>query len=416
GLATEGSESNEAEVDSNHQNETEDGNASPEEDHLDGELDFGNDDEEVESSVAATNGKEVVENPSQETNSTVATSVTTINRKKRKYISKNVPRWAKATNGETVGWESQENETNKANESNKENNNSIAAAQTDDTEEDDDSETPGSPIIGQINAFEHLLDFDPTIWSQNQIDYLRKLCFKAKFDRELVFKKLNSLRINPLEQFLKNDIKLKINELVEDVLKVYLNRSDNNTKTVTKPIAVNSQNPTTEEQGVVNEYEDLSRPNSTTPRTPENNDQEPINEATTPNTNNTTRSVQTRSRSRASAQADTDTDYDSDTNTIVAIVPSKKKQKPTAKKFWTEAENDALEQGILKHGCNWRLILDNNITKGDKSLINRTNINLKDRARSEKARRIKCGLDLGVYENLILNVDSLLPKHLKEYN
>lgn len=227
-----------------------------------------------------------------------------------------------------------------------------------------------------------------------------------------------------MEQFLKNDIKLKINELVEDILNVYLNQINHETtKAAIHANAVNNQNPTTEEQDVVNEDENLSRPNSTTPRTPEHDDQESVyDEETAHNTNNaspqtyTTRSGQIRSRSRASSQSDTDTEYDSDTNTIVAIVPSKKKQKPTAKKFWTEAENAALEQGILKHGCNWRLILDNNITKGDKSLINRTNINLKDRARSEKARRMKSGLDLGVYENLILNVDSLLPKHLKEYN
>ncbi|KXS18869.1 hypothetical protein M427DRAFT_178025 [Gonapodya prolifera JEL478] len=73
-----------------------------------------------------------------------------------------------------------------------------------------------------------------------------------------------------------------------------------------------------------------------------------------------------------------------------------KKKQPRQKKMWTQVEVDALERGLAKYGCGWREILYD-IELGD-ILVNRSNVQLKDKARSEKERRIRNREALGVWE------------------
>jgi hypothetical protein len=61
--------------------------------------------------------------------------------------------------------------------------------------------------------------------------------------------------------------------------------------------------------------------------------------------------------------------------------------------MWTEAETDALEKGMEMFGNDWKTIRDH----FSKTLERRSNVNLKDRARNVKRRRIKEGIPLGIW-------------------
>ncbi|GBC09121.1 hypothetical protein RclHR1_08610008 [Rhizophagus clarus] len=64
--------------------------------------------------------------------------------------------------------------------------------------------------------------------------------------------------------------------------------------------------------------------------------------------------------------------------------------------YWTALELDALESGMKEFGTQWARIL--RMYGGDHGpLRNRNAVQLKDKARNEKLRRIKSGLDLGVF-------------------
>ncbi|CAG8672967.1 7170_t:CDS:2 [Funneliformis caledonium] len=64
---------------------------------------------------------------------------------------------------------------------------------------------------------------------------------------------------------------------------------------------------------------------------------------------------------------------------------------------WTQEELDALEKGMNEHGTNWETILLFYGPPGG-PLKNRNSIQLKDKARNEKRRREKEGLQLGIFE------------------
>src|SRR2546425_1275688 len=70
------------------------------------------------------------------------------------------------------------------------------------------------------------------------------------------------------------------------------------------------------------------------------------------------------------------------------------RKKPQKRIEWSQEELDALEEGMKKFGTNWILIL--NMDSG--LLNNRTNVQLKDKARNEKRRREREGIPLGVFE------------------
>jgi hypothetical protein len=61
---------------------------------------------------------------------------------------------------------------------------------------------------------------------------------------------------------------------------------------------------------------------------------------------------------------------------------------------WSQEELDLLEEGMEKFGTNWSLILD--MSSGP--LQNRTNVQLKDKARNEKRRREREGIPLGIFQ------------------
>src|SRR5438045_4208088 len=61
---------------------------------------------------------------------------------------------------------------------------------------------------------------------------------------------------------------------------------------------------------------------------------------------------------------------------------------------WSQEELDLLEEGMKKFGTNWSLISD--MSSGP--LQNRTNVQLKDKARNEKRRREREGIPLGIFQ------------------
>ena len=70
-------------------------------------------------------------------------------------------------------------------------------------------------------------------------------------------------------------------------------------------------------------------------------------------------------------------------------------QRPGRKRYtpWSNDELAALENGLQQHGPQWRKIK----TESPAILAQRTNVQLKDKARTEYTAREKAGLDLGVY-------------------
>ncbi|CAG8479059.1 6996_t:CDS:2, partial [Dentiscutata heterogama] len=64
---------------------------------------------------------------------------------------------------------------------------------------------------------------------------------------------------------------------------------------------------------------------------------------------------------------------------------------------WTDLELNYLERGMEEYGTRWEEILKHH-GKPHGPLRNRTAMNLKDKARNEKARRIRDGVTLGIFE------------------
>ena len=60
---------------------------------------------------------------------------------------------------------------------------------------------------------------------------------------------------------------------------------------------------------------------------------------------------------------------------------------------WSKKELDSLEEGMKKHGTKWTLIRDMS-----SPLKNRTDVQLKDKARNEKRRREREGIPLGIFQ------------------
>lgn len=68
---------------------------------------------------------------------------------------------------------------------------------------------------------------------------------------------------------------------------------------------------------------------------------------------------------------------------------------------WTEYELQLLEKGILEFGrSSWQKILDKYGKGAEGFLQSRTGVDLKDKARVEKRRRVKMNMNLGVYANI----------------
>lgn len=77
------------------------------------------------------------------------------------------------------------------------------------------------------------------------------------------------------------------------------------------------------------------------------------------------------------------------------LIPQNKFNRKKQKRIeWTQEELEELEEGMKKFGTNWTLIL--NMSSGP--LKNRTNVQLKDKARNEKRRREREGIPLGVFQ------------------
>ncbi|CAG8734552.1 16451_t:CDS:2 [Dentiscutata erythropus] len=66
------------------------------------------------------------------------------------------------------------------------------------------------------------------------------------------------------------------------------------------------------------------------------------------------------------------------------------------RKKWTSEELQALEDGMREYGTHWVRILEKHGTSNG-PLKNRTQVQLKDKARNEKQRRMKAGMDVGVF-------------------
>ncbi|CAG8670718.1 7887_t:CDS:2, partial [Dentiscutata heterogama] len=66
------------------------------------------------------------------------------------------------------------------------------------------------------------------------------------------------------------------------------------------------------------------------------------------------------------------------------------------RKKWTSEELQALEDGMREYGTHWVRILEKHGTSNG-PLRNRTQVQLKDKARNEKQRRMKAGMDVGVF-------------------
>ncbi|CAG8820644.1 5389_t:CDS:1, partial [Racocetra persica] len=66
------------------------------------------------------------------------------------------------------------------------------------------------------------------------------------------------------------------------------------------------------------------------------------------------------------------------------------------RKKWTNEELQALEDGMREYGTHWVQILEKHGSSSG-PLRNRTQIQLKDKARNEKQRRMKAGMDVGVF-------------------
>jgi hypothetical protein len=77
------------------------------------------------------------------------------------------------------------------------------------------------------------------------------------------------------------------------------------------------------------------------------------------------------------------------------LIPQNKLKRKKQKRIeWTQEELEELEEGMKKFGTNWTLILS--MSSG--ALKNRTNVQLKDKARNEKRRREREGIPLGIFQ------------------
>ncbi len=74
--------------------------------------------------------------------------------------------------------------------------------------------------------------------------------------------------------------------------------------------------------------------------------------------------------------------------------PFPRRRPPGVKKPWTKEETDALEKGMIIFGNDWKAIK----AHFSEELANRTNVNLKDRARNVKKKLQRTGADLGIWD------------------
>ncbi|KAF0509109.1 myb DNA binding protein [Gigaspora margarita] len=66
------------------------------------------------------------------------------------------------------------------------------------------------------------------------------------------------------------------------------------------------------------------------------------------------------------------------------------------RKKWSNEEIQALEDGMREFGTHWARILEKHGTSNG-PLKHRSQVQLKDKARNEKQRRMKAGMDVGVF-------------------
>ncbi len=71
---------------------------------------------------------------------------------------------------------------------------------------------------------------------------------------------------------------------------------------------------------------------------------------------------------------------------------------PVKKRPWSVEELDALTAGMTKYGARWSTILREYGEEGKGLIKGRSQVQLKDKARVEKNRRLKDGLPLHPYE------------------
>ncbi|TPX38821.1 hypothetical protein SeLEV6574_g07600 [Synchytrium endobioticum] len=84
------------------------------------------------------------------------------------------------------------------------------------------------------------------------------------------------------------------------------------------------------------------------------------------------------------------------TTVDMSLAALRVQKKPRIK--WTDDEVGALEDGMRQHGTRWSAIEALHGRNGTGRLGQRDQVQLKDKARVEKARRIKLGLSLGPFE------------------
>lgn len=80
-----------------------------------------------------------------------------------------------------------------------------------------------------------------------------------------------------------------------------------------------------------------------------------------------------------------------------SVISYDRKSSPKLRKLrseWSHTELNALIEGMREFGTSWAQIK----SKYENVLYNRTPVQLKDKARSEKERRIKSDLPLGIFE------------------
>ncbi|KAF0417045.1 myb DNA binding protein [Gigaspora margarita] len=81
----------------------------------------------------------------------------------------------------------------------------------------------------------------------------------------------------------------------------------------------------------------------------------------------------------------------------MAIISSPKDRKRRIRKKWNEDELNALEAGMEEYGTSWSRIYEK-YGNAHGVLRNRSQVQLKDKARNEKLRRKRCGVEIGVFE------------------
>lgn len=81
-------------------------------------------------------------------------------------------------------------------------------------------------------------------------------------------------------------------------------------------------------------------------------------------------------------------------DTIQRRLPYHRKRQ---RRVWTLPEIQALKEGLVKFGCHWSAIVQEYGPQGDKRLSRWSTVDLKDKARNERNRRDRQGIDLGIW-------------------